>query len=294
MNNSRNRFSQVIGLSLSVILFSVAAFAQQIQRTPFDVNNYVMDVQLSPDENKLNATVDVNFTPAEDTRSVSFELNGSLKIESITRVNASATTTVPQPKTKTTVTTTAPNQVTFVQDQVGVSDLGPSVKIDLGEQVAKGTSVTLRFRYSGVLATPSGGPLLTKRLAYVGARDGYLMYAARWFPFHNYAADQATSDISISLPSGFQLVGFSDAPAAQTGGKYRFVQSKPALIGNFAYGKYTNKNLRFGEYELQFNTKIGNDALVASYGETLGKRARILHQTIRRAAGRQTPDNRAD
>ena len=76
--------------------------------------------------------------------------------------------------------------------------------------VTKGTPVTLRFKYSGVLVTPSGGPLLTKRLAYVGERNGYLMYAARWFPFHEYAADQATSEITINLPADFQVVGYSD------------------------------------------------------------------------------------
>ncbi len=269
MNNHRKSISRIISLSLAVLLFSVGAFAQAIQRTPFDVTNYVMDVSLAPDENKLNATVDVSFIPAEDTRTVSFELNGSLKVESITRVNSFTPTT--QPKTKTAPNTAAPGAVTFVQDQVGITDLGPSVKIDLGDQILKGTPVTLRFKYAGVLVTPSGGPLLTKRLAYIGSKDGYLMYAARWFPFHNYAADQMTSDISISLPAGFQLIGFSDAPATTVGGKTRFVQSKPALVGNFAYGKYTNKNLRFGEYELQFYTKLGNDGLVAAYGETLGR-----------------------
>jgi hypothetical protein len=226
MNNYRKRFFQLFSLNLSVILFSFTALAQQVQRTPFDVSSYQMDVQLVPDENKLNATVDVNFTPAEDTRTVSFELNGSLKIESITRQNSFSATALP--KTKTAVTST-PGQVTFVQDQTGVSDLGPSVRIDLGEIVIKGTPVTLRFRYGGVLNSPSGGPLLTKRLASVGAKDGYLMYAARWFPFHDYAADQATSDVSISLPAGFQIVGFSDAAVTNAGGKYRFVQSKPAF-----------------------------------------------------------------
>lgn len=267
MNNYRKSFPQIFGLCLSVVLFSVAAFAQQVKRAAFDVSDYRMDVQLIPDESKLNATVDVNFMPLEDTRTVSFELNGSLKIESITRQNSSFAAA----PTKTKNATASANQLTFVQDQTGVSDLGPSVRIDLGDVVTKGTPVTLRFKYGGVLATPSGGPLLTKRLAYIGAQDGYLMYAARWFPFHDYAADQATSDISISLPAGLQLVGFSDAPATGGGGKYHFAQSKPALIGNFAYGKYTGKSLRFGDYELQFNTRIGNDALVASYGETLGR-----------------------
>ena len=267
MKNLRKGFFQTIGLSLIVFLFSLAAFAQQIQRSPFDVTSYVMDVQLVPSENKLNATVDVNFTPLEDTRSVTFELNGSLKVENISRQNS---TIVTQPKGRN-ATAANQNQVTFVQDQVGVSDLGPSVKVDLGETVTKGTPVTLRFRYGGVLITAQGGPLLTKKLASIGINNGYLMYAARWFPFHNYAADQATSDISVSIPVGFQLVGFSDAPVSQSGGKYRFVQSKPALIGNFAYGKYANKTLRFGDYELQFYTKPGNDQQVSSFGETLGR-----------------------
>ena len=80
------------------------------------------------------------------------------------------------------------------------------------ESVAAGTPVTLRFKYSGVLVSAEGGPLLTKRLAYVGANNGYLMYAARWFPFHDYAADRATSDITVIVPTGMQVGGISDEP----------------------------------------------------------------------------------
>lgn len=254
-----------------VLLFSTAALAQQIQRAAFDVTNYRMDVVLEPEDQKLTATVDVDFMPAEDTRTVSFELNGSLKIESISRVNAATPITTAPVKGKVAVTGTQQNQVTFIQDQVGVSDLGPSVKIDLGEVVTKGTLVTLRFKYSGVLNSANGGPLLTKRLASVGERNGYLMYASRWFPFHEYAADLATSDINISLPGGFQVVGYSDAPVTQTGGKYRFVKAKPGLVGNFAYAKYTTKSLRFSDYDLQFYTELSNDALVSQYGETIGR-----------------------
>ena len=279
MKNSVKSLIRAFGIFAAIFVFSVAAFAQQIQRTPFDVTNYRMDVQISPDENKLNATVDVDFVPLEDTRTVSFELNGSLKIESITRQNPFSTTTVSTTQTtkgKTTTikpntTSTSQSQITFIQDQVGVSDLGPSVKVDLGENVTKGTNVTLRFKYSGVLITPSGGPLLTKRLAYIGANDGYLLYAARWFPFHNYAADQATSDINISVPASFQIVGFGDAPATQTGGKYRFVRTKPGLVGNFAYGKYTKTPLSFSGYNIEFYTKAVNGSIVSNYAETLGR-----------------------
>ena len=169
-------------------------------------------------------------------------------------------------------TTAAVGSVTFVQDQAGgSSDLGPHVRVDLGTDVSKGTPVTLRFKYNGILNLPSGGPLLNKRLAYIGENEGYLMYAARWFPFHDYAADPATADISISVPGGLQVVGYSDTAVTNAGGKFRFVQSKPALIGNLAYGKYSTRTLNLGGYEIQFFTKPGSDQLVIGYGETLGK-----------------------
>lgn len=278
ITNLKQTAIRSVGSAIIFGVFAIVGFGQQIQRAEFDVTNYRMDVQLAPDQNKLTATVDVSFVPKTDTRNVAFELNGSLTIDSITKIQQALTqpaaVVAPTPKTKAATpkaTPTPANQITFVQDRVGVSDLGPSVKVDLGETATAGSTVTLRFKYSGVLVTAEGGPLLTKRLAYVGAENGYLMYAARWFPFHNYAADFATSDITISIPNGYTVAGYSDQPVAAVGGKQRFVQSKPALVGNFAYDRYASKTLRFGEFEFQFFTKAANDQLIATYGETLGR-----------------------
>ena len=80
--NNWLRFSLRIA---AILVLSTAAFAQQVKRTSFDVTNYVMDVQLSPVDNKLTATVDVTFVPKEATRSVAFELNGSLKVDDVSR-----------------------------------------------------------------------------------------------------------------------------------------------------------------------------------------------------------------
>ena len=96
------------------------------------------------------------------------------------------------------------------------------------------------------------------------------MYAARWFPFHDYAADLATADISVAVPAGLEVVGPSDVPVTLTGGKYRFLNSKPGLVGNLAYGKFLNRELKFGEYNISFNTRPGSDALVQTYAETIG------------------------
>jgi len=259
---------------------SILTAAQQVKRAAFDVTSYTMDVALQPAENKMIATVDVSVVPQEDTRSFAFELNGSLKVDSITRIGGSSSVVSaakplpaakkPQPTSPVAPTATGLAQITFVQDQTNSSDLGPNVRVDLGEGVAKGTPVTLRFKYSGVLNTAQGGPLLTKRLAYVGENDGYLMYAARWFPFHDYAADLATSDITINLPAGYQLVGFGGSASA-SGGKQRFVDTKPGLVGNFAYAKYVVKPLRYGEWDVQFYARPGNDNRINDYGELLGK-----------------------
>lgn len=269
-NRMKNLHRVTFGVAGLAMVFVTAALAQQVKRAAFDVTDYKIEAALTPAENRLSAVADVTFIPLEDTRVVTFELNGSLKIESIGRIAGVAADSPKQRAARPAVASSASGNITFVQDQVGVSDLGPNVRVEMPDVLVKGVPVTLRFKYAGTLSTPSGGPLLNKRLAYVGDDQGYLMYAARWFPFHDYAADLATSDITISIPSGLQVVGFSDSPVSG-GSKFRFTQSKPGLVGNFAYGSFTNKTMRFGDYELQFYTRRGNDAQVAAFGETIGK-----------------------
>ena len=258
MNRIRLRlFHAALLVALALASGAPSASAQQPQtgRSRFDVTNYRIEAQLFPADHMLRAAAEVTFTPLEPTRSVVFELNGSLKVEKITRNGKPLTN--------------------FVQDAVGVGDLGPSVRIDLGEVAPAGQPITLIFNWSGALVSPEGGPLATKRLAYVGTEGSYLMYAARWFPFHDYAADRATADITIIVPTGIQVAGSSDEPVTPTAGKdgntrFRFVHRKPALIGNIAAGQYITRTLRFGGYELQFFVKPGSENRLDRYGELMG------------------------
>ncbi|HVG38443.1 MAG TPA: M1 family aminopeptidase, partial [Pyrinomonadaceae bacterium] len=240
------------------ILLSSSGGAQQAQppgRTRYDVTDYRMEVELRPAEHLLRAVGDVTFTPLDETRSVVFELNGSLKVDSIERNGKPLTN--------------------FVQDMVGVDTLGPVVRVDLGEVVPANQPITLRFRWGGALVTPEGGPLPTKRLAYVGSDGSYLMYAARWFPFHDYSADRATADITVIVPTGLQVAGSSDEAPTQTAAKgttrFRFVHRQPALVGNIVAGPYVNRNLRFGNYEVQFFAKPGSESFIERYAELAGR-----------------------
>ena len=231
--------------------------APQQAANRFDVTHYRIEAQIIPDQHVLRAGADVTFVPLDATRSVVFELNGSLKIESIERDG----------KVLTGV----------VQDPVGVGSLGPSVRIDLGQVVPANQPVTLRFRWNGALINPEGGPLATRRLAYIGNEGSYLMYASRWFPFHDYAADRATSDITFIVPSGLQVAGTSDdpvvaQPAPKEGAvRYRFVHRQPVLVGNFAAGQYINRNLRYSNYDLQLYAMPGSEKRLEAYAELTGK-----------------------
>src|SRR5256714_1079687 len=257
----RPAFPPALLLFVTLFLIAVSANAQQPAPQPaatrFDVTNYRIEAQLIPDQHMLRAGADVTVIPLESTRSLVFELNGSLKVESIEKDGKPLTG--------------------FVQDPVGVGSLGPSVRIDLGEVVPANQSVTLRFRWSGALQSPEGGPLATKRLAYVGPEGSYLMYASRWFPFHDYAADRATSDITLIVPSGLQVAGTSDDPvSAQPSPKegavrFRFVHRQPVLIGNFAAGQYISRPLRFRNYEIQFYAKPGSESRIDGYAEMMGQ-----------------------
>lgn len=258
----RTQTAQLIALrSLIFALFIAAALsgahtvAAQTPRTRFDVTNYRIEAELQPAQRFLRATGDVQFTPLAATRTVTFELNGSLKVEGIERNGRPLTG--------------------FVQDAVGVDALGPNVRVDLGEVVPAGQPVTLRFRWSGSLVSPEGGPLATKRLAGIGADVSYLTYASRWFPFNDYAADRATADITISVPAGYEVAGSGDAPPTREtrGGqtRVRFQHTRPALVGNIAAARYVTRTLRFGNYEVQFYVLPGSELRVDPYGELIGR-----------------------
>jgi len=250
-------FTRNVALIFALCLTGGIAKAQQqpVAGARYDVTNYHIEAQLNPNEHTLRAGADVTFVPLDATRSVVFELNGSLHVDSIEKDGKALTG--------------------FVQDAVGAGALGPNVRIDLGQVVPVGQPVTLRIRWNGALATPEGGPLANKRLAYVGPEGSYLMYASRWFPFHDYAADRATSDVTIIVPTGMQVGGISDEavlPQVDKNGttRFHFVNKQPILVGNFIAGQYVVKSLRLGNYELQFFVKPGSENRITSYGELMG------------------------
>ena len=298
--------SGVVAASLIVI----CVFSQTAQRggTDYDVQHYKIDAELVPTEQLLKARAEVTFVPTTETRSVVLEMNGSLTIKRITRTGVTPTTNPttatphpgvrdPRPRVikdakkeikannlgpnangqNVTQPTTSPDGLQFIQDR----QENFNVRIDLGAVVPANQPVTLVFEYEGALESPQGGPLANVRFAYIGEEGSYLMYAARWFPFHEYIADRATYQINLKVPKGNLVAGYSDSPVVptfsvdpKTKGEYTtysFTSSKPILPGNFAAGKFIVRTENHSGITIDFYVKPGDEKWVDHALEVIGK-----------------------
>src|SRR5256886_358724 len=250
LSNGAAALAVILGVTFGAMAQTPAAGSR------YDIQNYRIEAQLNPDEHTLRAGADITFVPLDATRSVVFELNGSLHVDSVEKDGKALTG--------------------FVQDAVGAGALGPNVRIDLGQVVQANQPTSIRIRWSGALTSPEGGPLANKRLAYIGPEGSYLMYASRWFPFHDHAADRATADTTMIVPTGGQAGGPRDegespqVDAKNGTTRFHFVNKTPVLVGNFIAGQYVVKSLRMGKYELQFFVKPGSENRITSYGESMG------------------------
>jgi tetratricopeptide (TPR) repeat protein len=336
----KNRFSMVViaGLLCAGMAWMTKSVAAQKGVADLDVQHYKIEAELTPSQQYLRARTEVKFTPVSDTRSVVFELNGSLSVKRIVRLDTVPTTMAgvstvpvapgapaltrpnqkvvkptPTPAPKTSATTKAPTtaatpnalELQFIQDNREKND----VRIDLGSVAAANQPVTLLFEYEGALESAQGGPIANARLAYIGESGSYLLYAARWFPFHEYAADRATYDIKVKVPKGVKVTGYSEQPVIETpvipdpamakadqtkkqdltpvllpNGQtvvptaaptewvtYSFVSTKPVLPGNIAAAKYIVRNIKQSGFDIDIYVKVGDDQLADNVAKVIGQ-----------------------
>ena len=296
-------------IGASSLISNMSRASAQEASSKIDIQHYSIDAQLVPSEQVLRARANVVFIPAADTRSAVFELNGSLTVKKITRLAGGADadsssgagpaanpprsapargTTRPSANTGAKTPAASPSststssaggvELQFIQD----NRENMNVRVDLGAVMPAGKAVTLRFEYEGVLESPQGGPIQNARLAYVGDQGSYLFYAARWFPFHDYAADRATYDIRVTAPAGITVVGYSESPTtpvpstdektkaqAQT---FTFTSKTAILPGNFAAAKYQNSSKTVGGFTIDTYFKSGHEHWADHTAEIVGKR----------------------
>ncbi|HKA16673.1 MAG TPA: M1 family aminopeptidase [Blastocatellia bacterium] len=248
-------FRRAFSIALLALIFGVAptTLAQTEQSPSIDITNYKITAELLPDSHSLKAQSIVTLKALKPTQSAVLEMNGSLTISS-----------VKGPDGKTALQ--------FIQDRVNEFN----VKVNLGQLYSAGSEITLTFEYSGALATPEGGPIADTRLAYIGPEGSYLFYASRWFPFHGYAADRATSDISLTVPANWSVAGHSASPVVATPNKdgrktFRFVETQPVLPGSFAAGQFITKTINSSGVQLDLAVLPGSEARLQEFGQEIAQ-----------------------
>src|ERR1700737_3937251 len=80
--------ARFFGFALVALTAAVAGFGQDRQQMPpkIDVQAVVLDAQINPTAQTLNATAKVTFIPQDNTSSVTFELNNGLNLTRVTDV----------------------------------------------------------------------------------------------------------------------------------------------------------------------------------------------------------------
>lgn len=236
-----------------LILTPATTPAQTEEGAAIDITHYKITAELLPDSHSLKAQALVTMKLLKQTQSAVLEMNGSLSISSVK---------APDGKT----------ELQFIQDKV--NEL--SVKINLGQLYEPGAEITLSFDYSGPLATPEGGPLPDRRLAYIGPEGAYLFYAARWLPFHGYAADRATSDISMTVPADWVVAAHSDNPIVPTTGKdgrktFNLVSNQPILPGSLAAGQFITRSITSGGVKIDLYVLPGSEGRIEEFGKEIAQ-----------------------
>ena len=259
---------------ISLLAYLVpASFAAERQR--IKVDDYAIQAVVTPQNHQIKAVARVKFTALDDITIATFTLHNGLK-------------------------------PTRVLDATGQSlsaervSQDSTVRVSLPGTLSKGMGSSLTFEYEGTLQSADDSPVPGLKLAYVGDPYTYLLYAGGWFPVSGYGTNRFTSTISISVPSGYSVIGSgkesigefaSLGEAASTeasrrgaarsqatrlqspsGNKvYTFTYDKPSFPGTILIGKYVTTKSSEGGLEVTVYTSEQNKPFAAQYADTASK-----------------------
>jgi hypothetical protein len=234
-----------------LILSGAASLLMAEDRSPktrINVEHYLIEADVNPRTQALNANVQVRFLPVDDNvMSVSFELNNALNV---TRVVDGSGRQIPGSRSNTDFT----------------------YRLNFANPLPKGKPETVTLTYDGRLTGAEDSPVYGIKFADIQNDFAYLMYPSRWFPVNDYTTDRYTADVKITVPSGFAVVASGDQKIDRAGDKttYAFHYAKPSFPGSIAVvqgepQKVSSSGINTTVY---FRTKKN---MANAYGEEAGK-----------------------
>jgi tetratricopeptide (TPR) repeat protein len=182
------------------------------------ITGYVISADLDPAVNRLTATADVTFTALEELSTPTFELNNGLQVTKAT-----------DPKGQKLEYERLTNNNT--------------VRFTLVTPLAKGTTTTYHFEYSGTLKGADTSPVEGIKLASVEDPISILLYPGRWFPMTGLFTNRFTAEMRIRVPGDERVVGSGSGVAAQKSlpgnrTEFTFKWAKPGFPGTIIAGKF--------------------------------------------------------
>src|SRR5262252_6615556 len=161
--------------------------AQDASKENFLAEHYDISASIEPASQSLSAVAKVDFRAHDASSIVRVELHPNLNVSSVKDA--------------------AGKSLNVDRDQ-----LNPMlVAVNLPTPVAAGSTVSLAFTYTGLLANEENSPVPGVRLASIHKDGAYLLLPARWFPLTAYPTNRYTGVFRLTVPDTFAVAGTGKA-----------------------------------------------------------------------------------
>jgi hypothetical protein len=198
-----------------LMLAAQLAPAQQRNTSRIDVDQYLIEADISPNTQSIAAKATVRFVAVDEgVTSASFELNNALNVSKVVDDKGR-------------------------QIQASRTQQDFSVRLTFDQALAKGQPVTVTFHYDGKLTGNEESPVYGVKFAAITPEYSYLMYPSRWFPVAGYTTDRFGAEMRITVPAGFSVLG-SGIDTSQTAADkklFTIKMDKPSFPGSIAIVK---------------------------------------------------------
>jgi tetratricopeptide (TPR) repeat protein len=256
MQISARRVSAVLTSSLALCLITlVSAPSWAAEKSRLRVDDYQIQVELTPHLHQISARAKVKFTALSDLNTAIFELNNGLRV---TRVLDDKD----HPLSAERVT----------QDF--------TVRVPLPAGLSKDESTTLTFEYEGELENADDSPVPGLKLAYIGDDTSCLLYSGRWFPVNGYGINRFTSTISVTVPAHMAVIGSGTSTVTDNGPSkkpdsnglptktFTFVDEKASFPGTIIAGIFQEYKSDEAGMDLHVFFKPDHQKLTPAYTTT--------------------------
>jgi tetratricopeptide (TPR) repeat protein len=238
-----------------IVLFARPSLTWAAEKTRLQVDDYQIEVELTPHLHQISARAKVKFTALTDLNTAIFELNNGLRVTKVLDEKG-------QPLSAERVT----------QDF--------TVRVPLPAGLSKGESTTFTFEYEGEIENADDSPVPGLKLAYIGDDTSYLLYAGRWFPVSGYGLNRFTSTIRVTVPAHMVVIGSGTSTITDNGASkkpnsnglptktFTFVDSKASFPGTIIAGIFQEYKSDDAGLDLHVYFKPDHQKLAPEYTTT--------------------------